>query len=96
MNDFGRTKYNRKIKDVNGPELDGEVDVYSVLEAFDVRCSATAHAIKKLLCAGIRGKGNKVQDLQESKVAIDRAIVIAENNAKEGKGPVEISGTGES
>jgi len=35
---------------------DGKVDVYAVPKAFDVRCPARQHAIKKLLCAGIRAK----------------------------------------
>ncbi len=54
--------------------VDGRADVYSVLESFAVTCPARQHAIKKLLCSGIRGKGDVVQDLREAKDAIDRAI----------------------
>lgn len=54
--------------------VDGKADVYAVLKAFDVVCPARQHAIKKLLCSGIRGKGSLIQDLQEAKDAIDRAI----------------------
>ena len=50
------SKYLRSI-DMPVP---GKVDVYSVLEAFDVRCPARQHAIKKLLCAGLRGKGGEL------------------------------------
>jgi hypothetical protein len=50
------------------------IDVYQVLEAFDVRCPAKQHAIKKLLCAGMRGSKDAVQDLREAGAAIDRAI----------------------
>jgi hypothetical protein len=55
---------------------DGAIDVYGVILAFDVKCPARAHAIKKLLCSGIRGKGNTMQDLTESRDAIDRAVQI--------------------
>jgi hypothetical protein len=48
--------------------------VYSVLEAFDVRCPARQHAIKKLLCAGQRGKGDVVQDLIEARDGVSRAV----------------------
>jgi len=54
--------------------VDGRADVYAVLEAFAVACPARQHAIKKLLCSGIRGKGDVMQDLQEARDAIDRAI----------------------
>ena len=58
--------------------IEGKVDVYAVLVAFGVRCPARQHAIKKLLCAGLRGKGDELQDLHEAGDAVDRAIQIAE------------------
>jgi len=54
--------------------IDGKADVYAVLDAFAVTCPARQHAIKKLLCSGIRGKGDVMQDLKEARDAIDRAI----------------------
>lgn len=75
-----KTKYLRDIYPVDGTahtDASGKqfvrIDVYSVLRAFGVD-HPTGHAIKKLLCAGMRGKGDRVQDLTEAKVAIDRAI----------------------
>lgn len=56
----------------------GQVDVYAVLDAFDVACPARQHAIKKLLCTGIRGKGDVMQDLREARDAITRAIQMQE------------------
>jgi hypothetical protein len=58
--------------------IEGKVDVYAMLVAFDVRCPARQHAIKKLLCAGLRGKGDELQDLHEAGDAVRRAIQIAE------------------
>lgn len=52
----------------------GEVDVYAVLDAFNVTCPARQHSIKKLLCAGLRDKGDILQDLVEAKDAVSRAI----------------------
>ena len=75
-----KTKYLRDIYPVDAEvheDAQGrkyvKIDVYSVLRAFGVD-HPTGHAIKKLLCAGMRGKGDRVQDLTEAKVAIDRAI----------------------
>ena len=68
-------KYHRIIRGL-APNTEVTVDVYAVLVAFDVRCPARQHAIKKLLCAGLRGKGGAVQDLTEARDALDRAIAI--------------------
>jgi hypothetical protein len=51
-------------------------DVYSVLEAFAVTCPARAHAIKKLLCCGTRGKGDALADLVGTQAAMSRAIEL--------------------
>lgn len=53
-------------------------DVYSVLEAFQVVNPGIQHAVKKLLCAGIRGKVTMTQDIQEAIDALYRAKQIAE------------------
>lgn len=52
------------------------IDVYDVLEAFDVRCPAMAHAAKKVLCAGIRGTKTAEQDIQEAIQALQRALEL--------------------
>ena len=69
LNDSG-AKYLRPLRCL----VDGKADVYTVLEAFEVVCPARQHAIKKLLCAGLRGKGSEMQDLSEARDAIERAI----------------------
>lgn len=61
--------------------VDGRADVYAVLDAFEVTCPARQHAIKKLLCSGLRGKGDVMQDLQEARDAIDRAIQMESTRA---------------
>lgn len=53
--------------------VEGKADVYAVLDAFSVTCPARQHAVKKLLCSGIRGKGDVVQDLAEAMDAVERA-----------------------
>lgn len=55
---------------------DKKVDVYAVLLAFNVTCPARQHAIKKLLCAGLRGKNDELNDLKEAKDAIHRGIEL--------------------
>lgn len=68
-------KYLRTIRAADG---DGavNVDVYAVLEAFGVTCPARAHAIKKLLCCGTRGKGDAIADLQGVLAAVNRAVEL--------------------
>lgn len=64
--------------------IEGRVDTYAVMDAFSVTCPARQHAIKKLLCAGIRGKGDELQDLNEARDAITRAIQMAEQKRRAG------------
>jgi hypothetical protein len=56
------------------------IDVYDVLVAFNVTCPAIQHAVKKLLCTGIRGHKDSAQDLIEAKESIARAIELAANS----------------
>lgn len=70
--------------------VDGRADVYAVLIAFNVTCPARQHAIKKLLCSGIRGKGDCLQDLREARDAIDRAIQIASIDAPTTDKPIDL------
>jgi len=67
-------KYHRTIHGVIGGSI--VVDVYNVLDAFGVTCPACQHAIKKLLCAGLRNKGSRLQDLTESKRSVERAVEL--------------------
>ena len=59
-------------REINGTTI----DVYDVLEAFDVRCPARQHAIKKILCAGQRGTKDELQDLEEAITALERAAEL--------------------
>lgn len=75
-------KYLRLIHSVTGIHLEDKagacvsVDVYAVLVAFGVTCPARAHAIKKLLSAGQRGKGSELDDLVGAEAAVCRAIEL--------------------
>ena len=81
-----KTKYHRPMypawndtevhTDANGHQYIN-VDVYSVLAAFDPG-HEVAHAIKKLLAAGSRDKGSKIQDYREAIISIEAAIYRAE------------------
>lgn len=57
-----------------------EVDVYDVLDAYDVTCPAIGHAIKKLLMPGQRGNKSKLDDLREALLAVERAIQLEIKN----------------
>lgn len=68
-------KYLRKIKSADSNESIN-IDVYAVLEAFAVTCPARAHAVKKLLCCGSRGKGDAIADLEGVLAAVNRALEL--------------------
>jgi len=74
------SKYNRKIRDKNGAEI--TVDVYDVLVAFDVKCPAMQHAIKKMLCSGLRGHKDSTQDKEEAISSINRSIELEKSNER--------------
>jgi hypothetical protein len=61
------SKYNRPIKGVT-------VDVYDVLEAFNVTCPALQHLIKKALCSGLRGHKTLERDLKDIVESSERAL----------------------
>ncbi len=65
-------KYNRPCKGVT-------IDVYDVLQAFDVTNPALQHLIKKALCAGLRGHKDRQQDLNEILESAKRAIELERN-----------------
>jgi hypothetical protein len=71
-------KYLRPIRSAMLPDLSVMVDVYAVLQAFEVHCPARQHAIKKLLAAGQRGAKDEVTDLREAIAAIERSIEMIE------------------
>lgn len=65
-------KHSHYFKNVSHLET---IDVYRVLQLFDVKNPCIQHAIKKLLVAGNRGGGkNQQQDLKEAIDSINRAI----------------------
>ena len=71
-------KYTRHVYyyDEGGRNHEVSIDVYDILKAFDVRCPAIQHAVKKLLCCGTRGHKDADTDLREAMQAIERAIEL--------------------
>jgi hypothetical protein len=79
------SKYTRQITQTLADEDQGftiSVDVYDVLRAFNVTDPAIQHAIKKLLCTGIRGHKNSRQDLEEAIQSIERALDVVKVEEK--------------
>ena len=75
------SKYHRTIRQTLPGDTHGlclTVDVYDVLQAFGVSCPALQHAVKKLLCAGLRGSKSAEQDISEAANSCRRAIELLE------------------
>ena len=70
-------QHNHYFKDVRGLS---EIDVYRVLSLYEVTHPCIQHAIKKLLCAGIRGAKDQQKDWQEAVVSIQRALEMADED----------------
>lgn len=64
------SKYDREIK------KGVMVDVYDVLDAFDVKCPALQHLIKKALACGQRGHKDTLDDLMDINASAKRALSL--------------------
>lgn len=57
------------------------IDIYRLLELFDVTDQAIGHAVKKLMCAGKRGSKSFEQDVREAVDTLNRRLqMIAEDD----------------
>lgn len=72
-------KYPHYYKEL--PTKTTHLDVYRVLDAFEVKRSAVAHALKKLLCAGERGAKEEKQDLIEARDTLNRVLEMIEEES---------------
>ena len=72
------------FKDVSNLDT---IDVYRVLELFNVVNPCVQHAVKKLLCSGIRNGGkSELQDIQEAIDSLNRFKEMKDEDNKEGCG----------
>lgn len=59
------------------------IDVYRVLDLFNVTDPCLQHAVKKILCAGGRGEKSLEQDIHEAIDSLNRKLeMIAEDETK--------------
>lgn len=65
------SKYDREIIGIDGTVT--AVDVYRVLDAFGVSDPAIQHAVKKMLCTGLRGHKDYLTDLNDSIGSLQKA-----------------------
>lgn len=75
-------QYSHYFRDVSHLET---IDVYRVLDLFDVTDQAIGHALKKLLAAGKRGSKTFRKDLEESRDTIVRRLEMLEEDAPHGR-----------
>lgn len=65
------SKYKREIIGLDGSVT--TVDVYRVLDAFCVTDPAIQHALKKMLCTGLRGHKDYLTDLDDAIESLEKA-----------------------
>lgn len=72
--------YDHYFKDVSHLKV---VDIYRILELYEVTDPCVQHAVKKLLCSGKRGVKEMSKDIKEASDTLNRYFEMqAENNAK--------------
>lgn len=69
MTNASGRKYFRRIP----TNAAGESDIHAICDAWDTP-HGLAHAVKKILCAGMRGGKSREQDLREAIHAIEREL----------------------
>jgi hypothetical protein len=74
MSEFGHY-----FKDVRHLE---KIDVYRVIQLFEVTDEPVAHAVKKLLCSGKRGHKDKREDIQQAIASLYRQLEMMEEDEK--------------
>lgn len=71
-------KYNHYFKNVAHLEA---LDVYRVLQLFGVTDPCLQHAIKKLLCAGVRGVKDQSKDIREAIDTLNRSLEMQQEDS---------------
>lgn len=72
------SKYDRTIIGIgtDGKPVAVTVDVYRVIDAFQVTDPALQHLAKKALCAGLRGHKDLGQDLKDILQSAQKALAL--------------------
>jgi hypothetical protein len=72
------TKHNHYFKNVAHLQ---QVDVYRILELFEVTCPVAQHIVKKALAAGKRGAKSPARDMQDIVDSAQRWLEMREEDA---------------
>ena len=62
-----------------------QIDVYRILELFDVSCPVAQHIVKKTLAAGKRGAKSPALDMQDIADSANRWIEMRKEDAERAK-----------
>lgn len=77
------TKHSHYHKDVS--KLDS-IDVYRLLELYEVTCPVAQHVVKKALAAGKRGAKDARRDMQDIADSANRWLQMRDEDAKAAEG----------
>ena len=78
-------KYPHYYKDISQLAI---LDVYRVLDLFDVTDACAQHAAKKLLCAGVRGAKDMLKDIKEARDTLNRKLLMLQEDAQGELNPI--------
>lgn len=72
-------KHKHYKKDVSHLDF---IDIYRVIDLYEVTNPALQHAVKKVLCAGDRGAKGWAKDIQEAIDSLQRALDMAKEDGE--------------
>lgn len=82
MSNEEKKEFPHYYKSIEHLAEDGYMDVYDVLDIFEVNNPAIAHAVKKMLVTGKRGHKDEVRDIKDAISTLNRALTLVQNKAK--------------
>jgi hypothetical protein len=71
--------YKRVPLDPNTGNGHTHLDIYQVLEMWDVFSPAAQHAVKKIFCAGERGAKDMRKDINEAIISLQRQLEMLDS-----------------
>lgn len=75
------TEFSHYFRDVSHLK---QIDVYRILDLFGVTDPCIGHAIKKLLCPGVRGEKSHEQDIREAIKTLNRKLQMLAEDCNSG------------
>lgn len=82
LKNLGKSNYSHYFRDVRHLKY---IDIYRVIDLFNINNPCIQHTVKKLMCAGSRGSKNYIKDVTEARDSLNRLLKMHEEDLAKGK-----------